>query len=73
VGNLLAYTGLLPKVGSRAYVARRGTNLVLESDAAFNRTIYHLHQELEFTVPFEQTFEACNCFVELHERLYDGK
>jgi FAD/FMN-containing dehydrogenase len=72
VGNLLAYTGLLPKVGSRAYLKKRGTDLVLESDAAFNRTIYHLHQELEFTVPFEQTFEACGRFIELYERMYDS-
>ncbi len=70
VGNLLAYTGLLPKLGSRAYIKKRGTNLVLESDAAFNRTIYHLHQELEFTVPFEQTFEACRRFIRLYESRY---
>lgn len=72
VGNLLAYTRLLPKVGSRAYIRKRGTNLVLESDAAFNRTIYPLHQELEFAVPFERAFEACNRFIELYERLYDS-
>ncbi len=70
IGNLLAYTGLLPKLGSRVYIKKRGTDLVLESNAAFNRTIYHLHQELEFTVPFEQTFEACRRFTELYERMY---
>ena len=70
LGNLLAYAGLLPKLGSRVYIKKRGTNLVLESNAAFNRTIYHLHQELEFTVPFEQTFEACRRFIDLYERMY---
>ena len=64
LGNLLAYAGLLPKLGSRVYIKKRGTDLVLESDAAFNRTIYHLHQELEFTVPFEQTFEASRRFID---------
>ena len=42
----------------------------MESNKGFNRTIYHLHQELEFTVPFEKTFEACRRFKELYEDLY---
>ncbi len=70
VGNFLAYTRLLPKLSSRAHIKKRGTDLVLESNKAFNRTIYHLHQELEFTVPFEDTFEACDSFVELYEEMY---
>ena len=70
LGNLLAYAGLLPKLGSRVYIKKRGTDLVLESNAAFNRTIYHLHQELELTVPFEQTFEASRRFIDLYERMY---
>lgn len=72
VGNLLAYTGLLP-LGRRwsrvAYLIRRGTSLVLESDNAHNRTLYHLHQELEFTIPFEQTFEICDRLMALYQRL----
>lgn len=43
---------------------------MLESNRAFNRTIYHLHQELEFTVPFEDTFEACRRFIGLYEEMY---
>jgi hypothetical protein len=43
---------------------------VLESNKAYNRTIYHLHQELEFTVPLEDTFDMCRRFVELYERMY---
>jgi L-gulono-1,4-lactone dehydrogenase len=72
-GNLLAYTKLLPLSGrwSRlAYLVRRGSNLVLESDSAFNRTIYHLHQELEFTVPYEATFGVCDRLLHLYEDLY---
>jgi hypothetical protein len=47
-----------------------GSNLVLESDCADNRTIYHLHQELEFTVPYEATFEVCDRLIKLYEELY---
>ncbi|MDQ3567162.1 MAG: oxidoreductase, partial [Actinomycetota bacterium] len=43
---------------------------VMESNKAFNRTIYHLHQELEFTVPFEDTFETARRFIELYEEMY---
>jgi L-gulono-1,4-lactone dehydrogenase len=72
-GNLLAYAKLLP-LSSRwsrlSYLVRRGSNLVLESDCAYNRTIYHLHQELEFTVPYEATFGACDRLIKLYEELY---
>ena len=70
VGNLLAYTKLLPKISSAAHSLKRGTNLVMESNRAFNRTIYHLHQELEFTVPFEDTFEACRRTLELYQHMF---
>jgi hypothetical protein len=70
LGNLIAYTGLLPKLSSVAHRFKRGTNLVMESNRAFNRTIYHLHQELEFTVPFEDTFEICRRFLKLYEDMY---
>ncbi|MCP4199874.1 MAG: oxidoreductase, partial [Proteobacteria bacterium] len=69
-GNLVAYTGLLPALSSLTHSIKKGTNLVLESSEAFNRTIYHLHQELEFTVPFEETFEACRRFIGLYEEMY---
>lgn len=69
-GNFVAYTGLLPKVSNLAHGIKKGTNLVMESSAAFNRTIYHLHQELEFTVPFEDTFEMSRRFIKLYEDMY---
>jgi hypothetical protein len=56
-GNLTAYTGLLPKISSLTHGLKKESNLVLESNEAFNRTIYHRHQELEFTVLFEETFD----------------
>lgn len=70
IGNFLAYTGLLGTLSPLVYGVERGSHLVLESNKAFNRTIYHLHQELEFTVPFEETLEACGRFIELYERMY---
>jgi L-gulono-1,4-lactone dehydrogenase len=69
-GSLMAATGLLPSWSKWAYGFRRGTDLVLESFKGFNRTIYHLHEELEFTVPREQTLDVCREFIELYERMY---
>jgi FAD/FMN-containing dehydrogenase len=69
-GNLIAYLGLLPKLSTLAHSIKKGTNLILESNEAYNRTIYHLHQELEFTVPFEDTFEMSRRFIKLYEDLY---
>ena len=69
-GNLMAYTGLLPRLSSTAHSCKQGTNLVMESHRAFNRTIYHLHQELEFTAPFKATFGTCQQFIRLYEKLY---
>ena len=73
VGNFLAYARLLPlsRLWARvSFISKRGSNLVLESNKAFNRSIYHLHQEVEFTVPYEETFEACDRFMKLYEQLY---
>lgn len=75
MGNLLAYTKMLPlsKHWSRlSYLVRRGSNLVLESDCAYNRTIYHLHQELEFTVPYEATFDVSDRLIKLYEDMYSS-
>ena len=72
-GNLMAYTGLLPRLSSGTHSIKLGTNLVLESSKAFNRSIYHLHQELEFTVPFDETFDRCMDFVGLYEAMYQQK
>jgi hypothetical protein len=69
IGNFIAYIGQSP-CSRFVYSFKPGSNLLLESNKGFNRTIYHLHQELEFTVPFEETFEACRRFKELYEDLY---
>ena len=69
-GNFMAYTGLLDTWSSWAYGLKRGTDLVMESNKAFNRTIYHLHQELEFTVPYADTWTECERFLDLFESMY---
>jgi FAD/FMN-containing dehydrogenase len=70
LGNLLAYARLLPRLSTLVHGAKLGRNLVLESYQAFNRSIYHLHQELEFAVPFEQTVPVCEQFRTLFEDMY---
>lgn len=69
-GNLMAYSGLLKRFSDGAHSIKQGTDLVMESNKAFNRTIYPLHQELEFTVPYEKTWEMCDRFLKLYEDMY---
>jgi D-arabinono-1,4-lactone oxidase/FAD binding domain len=69
-GGFMAYARLLPTLSSLAYSFKRGTDLVMESNKGYNRTIYPLHQELEFTVPFEETFEICRRCIRLYEEMY---
>jgi FAD/FMN-containing dehydrogenase len=76
VGGLVARMGWLDKEWLRAVSAivegaKRGSRLVLESNRAFNRTIYHLHQELEFSVPFDRALATCRRFIDLYEEMYE--
>ena len=73
IGNLVAYSGRLHKWSDSLTRIKRGTDLVMESYKAFNRTIYHLHQELEFAVPYERTVEVCERFKDLYEKMYQEK
>ncbi len=70
IGNFFAHSGLLAKFSPLMYGIELGSHMVMESNKAFNRTIYHLHQELEFTIPFEDTFETARRFIELYEEMY---
>src|SRR6266508_1579486 len=72
-GSFMADTGLLPTFSTLSYRFKRGTDLIMESNKAFNRTIYPLHEELEFTIPFEKTFEMCERFIKLYEDMYRVK
>jgi hypothetical protein len=70
IGNLVAYSGRLEKWSDCLHRIKRGTDLVMESYKAFNRTIYHLHQELEFAVSYENTVDVCERFIKLYETMY---
>ena len=69
-GNLISYTGLFPRISDFVHGIKKGSDLIMESNESFNRSIYPLHQELEFTVPFEETFEMCERFLKLYEDMY---
>ncbi len=70
LANLAAYTRFLPAVSPLVSQIKKGSNIVMESNQAFNRSIYHLHQEFEFSVPFEDTFTVCRRFIQLYEEMY---
>ncbi len=67
--DLVAQIGLLPRVSDFVLGGVKGADLVLESSQGFNRTLYHVHHELEFTVPYEDTFAVLRQFVTLYEGL----
>ncbi|CAN5385335.1 D-arabinono-1,4-lactone oxidase [soil metagenome] len=69
-GNLMAYTGTLKKFSNIAYHFKQMTDLVLESAEGYTRTIYPLHQEFEFTVPYNEAIQRCNEFLKLFEDMY---
>lgn len=68
--DLLAHTNLLPRMSDFILSRARGTDMVLESSEGFNRSIYHVHHELEFTVPYEDAFAVLHRFIALYERQY---
>jgi len=70
IGNLVSYTGLLPSISPLIPRFKKGSNIVLESNEAYNRSIYHLHQELEFSVPVNDIFSVARRFVRLYEDMY---
>lgn len=70
MAGLLARSGLMPKFSRAAHRLKRGSNLVLESNRAYNRSIYHLHQELEFAIPYEDAMPVARRFLELYESMY---
>jgi hypothetical protein len=70
LGNLASYTGLLPRISSLIPRFKKGSNIILESNEAYNRSIYHLHQELEFSVPFNDIFPVARRFIQLYEEMY---
>jgi len=69
IANLLAYSGLLRRFSKGLHGLKWGSDLVLESSQGFNRTMYPLHQELEFAIPYEQTFTVLRAYLNLYEKL----
>lgn len=70
LADLLAHARLLPRMSGFFLRGMKASDLVLESSDAFNRTLYYPHDELEFAVPFEETFAVLDGFIELYEELY---
>ncbi len=69
-GNFLAYTRLLPRLSDLSHGIKHQTNLVLESHNGHNRSIYHLHQELEMAVEYTEVFRVSRELMMAYEELY---
>lgn len=73
VGDAAAKTRLLPKLGNWSLRAQANADLVLPSANAFNRTIYHMHQELELSVPAAQTWAVMDRLLEIYESMFEQR
>ena len=72
-GDAMAHWGRLPKTADTAMRLQAATSLVLDSHAAFSRSQYHLHQELEVAVPREQVWDRLDETIAIYERLYEDQ
>jgi len=70
IGDGAAHLGMLATKAEGGMRTQSATNLVFHSYDSFTRTLYHLHQELEFAVPAEDVWEAVDECVAIYERLY---
>jgi len=70
IGDLLALTRLLPKLSDIIVRTQRNSNLVMQSHLGFNRTIYHMHQELEFAVSADRVWEVTDHMLRVYEDMY---
>jgi FAD/FMN-containing dehydrogenase len=73
LGDLLAATRLLPRFADTAVRLQRNTSLVMRSYDGFTRTIYPLHQELEFTVPSDRVWEVNDHLLAMYKEMYGRK
>lgn len=69
-GDAMAHWGRLPKTATAAMRLQKATSLVLDSHAAFSRSQYHLHQELEIAVSRDRVWVEVDRAIELYEQLY---
>ena len=70
VGDATAHLGRLPDTAATGMRMQSASNLVLRSHEAFNRSQYHLHQELEVAVPLERVWHDLDALIGLYERMY---
>lgn len=70
ITNLVAYTRLLPVFSRVAYSIRFGSRFVMESSTAFKRKLIDKHQELEFAISFDDTWQISRSFMQLYEKMY---
>ena len=70
IGDFLAVFKLLPKLSDVVLRTQSNSDLVMQSHQGFNRTIYHMHQELEFAVPAERVWEVTDRLLRIYEDLY---
>ncbi|MDH3299597.1 MAG: FAD-binding protein [Acidimicrobiia bacterium] len=70
VGDAAAHLGVLPWTAPVAMRLQTPIALVHRAHEAFNRTQYHLHQELELAVPREQVWDRLRELIDLYEALY---
>jgi 2,4-dienoyl-CoA reductase-like NADH-dependent reductase (Old Yellow Enzyme family)/FAD/FMN-containing dehydrogenase len=70
IGDFLALIRLLPKLSDLVQRTQSNWNLVMQSHLGFNRTIYHMHQELEFTVSADRVWEVSDRLLRIYEDMY---
>ena len=70
IGDFLALTKLLPKLSDLVLRSQRNSSLVMQSHQGFNRTIYHMHQELEFAVPADRVWVVTDRLLRIYEDMY---
>ena len=70
VGDAAAHLGVLSFTAPIAMRLQTPIDLIHRAHEAFNRTQYHLHQELELAVPKERVWDDLAELVGLYERMY---
>jgi L-gulonolactone oxidase len=70
LGDWFAHGKRSPQKSDPILGLQPGSNLVLPSPNAFNRTLYHLHQELEFALPAGEVWPALDRCFDIYEELY---
>ena len=70
IGDAAAHLGVLRWTAPLAMRLQTPVSLVHPAHAAFNRTQYHLHQELELAVPRDRVWDDLAAVIDLYERMY---